>query len=127
MTNIVPALIVIVLLGLMNASFEAAYVPLILHVTPRNLTGRVFSMLSTVFSGVSLLSVSIAGYLDGTVLHNLHVAFLGITFGPVDTIFTGVGLLAILGGLYAMVNLRRVVFAIEEDESARSEDSMPII
>ncbi|HEY7417511.1 MAG TPA: MFS transporter [Ktedonobacteraceae bacterium] len=108
MTSFLPALILLVLLGVMNAAFEAAYIPLILQATPRNFTGRIFSTLGTVFSFISLFSVSIAGYLDGTVLRDFHAVFLGLQFGPVDTIFTGTGLLAILGGLYAMSRLRQI-------------------
>jgi len=71
------------------------------------------AVFNPLFSLVGMFSVAIAGYLDSTVLHNFHTRLLGISLGPIDTIFTGTGILAILGGLYAVINLRGVKLAKE--------------
>lgn len=55
-----------------------------------------------------MVSVSIAGYLTGTVLNGLHATFLGMTFTPVDTIFTRAGILVLCAGVYALVAMRGV-------------------
>lgn len=73
-------------------------------------------VLSSFISLVTIVSIAIAGSLASTVLHGLHATVLGITFGPFDTLFTFSGLLIVLGGLYAMVNLRGVRLAGEGEQ-----------
>ena len=117
LTSFFPAVAVLFFLGMMNAVFNATASPLIIQATPRNFIGRVMAVFNPLFSLVGMFSVAIAGYLDSTVLHNFHTRLLGISLGPIDTIFTGTGILAILGGLYAMVNLHRVKLTKEGEEA----------
>ncbi|HEY7124972.1 MAG TPA: MFS transporter [Ktedonobacterales bacterium] len=125
MSLLLPALVLMLLLGVMQAGLNVAVNPLILHVTPRELVGRISSVLDPATSLVSIVSIAIAGSLASTVLNNLHATVLGMTFGPIDTIFAFSGLLILLGGLYAMVNLRDVRLAKEEEnisaEAAEAE------
>jgi MFS family permease len=120
MTSLVPALVLTLVMGVFQASLNVAVNPLILHVTPRELVGRISSVLDPSISLVTILSVAIAGSLASTVLHGLHATVLGMTFGPIDTLFTFAGLLILLGGLYALVNLRDVRLA-QEGEQASAE------
>jgi MFS family permease len=109
MTNVIPALILAFLMGFTNAPIEVTLMPLLLHVTPRELIGRVVAVLLPAMRASSTLSIALAGYLASTALQHFHLVIVGITFGPIDTIFTCAGLLAILAGIYAMANLRGIV------------------
>ncbi len=106
LTSFVPALIVSFLLGLPDAAMSVAAGPLILQATPRDFVGRILSIMTCVVSLTTFSSLSIAGYLDSTLLRGFHVTFFNLTFGAIDTIYTGTGALALLGGFYAMINFR---------------------
>ena len=132
LTNLVPAMVVLFLLGLVTTAVDVAAGPLVLDVTPRELVGRVAALLNPALTLVTMLSVAVAGYLYSTVLQSFHATLVGITFGPIDTIFTVTGILVVAGGLYAMVNLRGVILNTEtepssealkeEDQEAKEED-----
>jgi MFS family permease len=106
--SFVPAVIVLFLSGLFVGAVNVAVMPLVLQVTPKELIGRVAAVVTPVMTLASILSVAVAGWLVSGVLRGLHATLLGIVFGPIDTIFTVTGVLAVIGGLYAMVNLRNV-------------------
>ncbi|MDQ2715551.1 MAG: MFS transporter [Chloroflexota bacterium] len=107
-TSVIPALVLAFLMGFTNTPINVTLMPLVLHVTPKGLVGRVVAVLSPMMSAASTLSIALAGYLASTVLHTFHTNIFGIAFGPVDTIFTCAGLLAVLAGFYAMVSLRGI-------------------
>ena len=109
-----PFLVLIALVGIFQAGLNVAAGPLLLHVTPRELVGRVSSVIDPMSSLASIVSIGLAGILASTVLQHLDATLLGLHFGPIDTIFTGTGILVVLGGLYAMVNLRGVTLAGEK-------------
>jgi MFS family permease len=113
LTSFAPALAVNLLIGFANAPINVAVDPLILHVTRREFVGRVMAVILPMINLASIVSIALAGLLASTLLHGFHATLLGITFGPIDTIFTGAGILVVLGGLYAMVNLRSVRLAGE--------------
>jgi MFS family permease len=113
MNSFALVLVFIALVGLFQAGLNVAVSPLLLHVTPRELVGRVSSVIDPMSSLASIVSVGLAGLLASTVLQHLDGTLLGLRFGPIDTIFTGTGILVVLGGLYAMVNLRGVTLAGE--------------
>ena len=79
---------------------------------------------------VTIVSVAIAGLLASTLLRGLHVAVLGTTFGRIDTLFTAAGIFLLLGGGYAMVNLRGVTLAKAGEDKleagAPSADAAPV-
>ena len=79
---------------------------MILRVTPRELLGRVNSLLTPMTTLAGMLAAALAGYLDSAVLRSFHATVLAQHFGPIDTIFAGAGFVALLGGLYALVGLR---------------------
>lgn len=100
-----------VLAGLVIAPVNVVVGPLLLHATPREFVGRVIAVINPTQALASILSISLAGALASTLLSGFHATLAGITLGPIDTIFTGTGILILLGGLYALVNLRGVTLA----------------
>jgi MFS family permease len=108
MSSYLPALILFFCIGIPVAALNTSISPLLLHVTPREFIGRVISVLTPIMSLASMLSVVVAGWIASTLLNNFHQVALGISFGPFDTIYLVSGLLIILGGIYALVNLRGV-------------------
>lgn len=113
LTSAAPALALIFVLGITVVAINVAAGPLVLHVTPRALRGRVGAVLNPLGALTSLLSLALAGVLASSVLRGLHARLLGMTFGPIDTIILASGVLAMLGGLYAMLMLRGVRLAGE--------------
>lgn len=107
LTNYIPALVLMFLQGLLNSGTEVIMIALVIQVAPRDFVGRVLSVFTLVYGLIWLISTLLAGYLVSDVLRDVHVVFAGMVFGPIDTIFTAVGLLAIIGGVYAMVTLRK--------------------
>ncbi len=113
LTSFYPALALNLLLGFWNGPINVAIEPLILHVTKREFVGRVMAVILPTINLASIVSIALAGFLASTLLHGFHATPFGIAFGPIDTIFIGAGILIILGGIYAMVNLRGVHLAGE--------------
>jgi MFS family permease len=100
-----PALLFLFLTGLPLGAINTVIGPLLMHLIPHEMMGRVISVFSTSQTVCNLISVSLAGLL-GTLLAGLHVSVLGIPFGTYDTIYLVTGLLFLLGACYAMLNLR---------------------
>lgn len=106
LTSFVPALAVVLLIGLFISAINVVVAPLVLHTTPPELIGRVSSVLGLILSLAAALSFSLAGYLASTLLRTFHMAVFGLAFGPVDTIYLGTGLLVMASGLCALLTLR---------------------
>jgi MFS family permease len=104
-SSLIPALGVYVLFGVVNSGANVALMPLLLGATPRALTGRVNAIFFAAISIVSLASSALAGYLDSTLLHDVHLTVLGIRFGPIDILLTAAGFCVCLGGAYAALKL----------------------
>ncbi len=100
-----PALILLLLVGLPLGALNTSLGPLLMHVIPHDLMGRVISVFTTGQTLCNLVSISLAGLL-ATLFVGLHARVLGMSFGTYDTIYVVVGLLFLLGAFYAMVNLR---------------------
>jgi MFS family permease len=100
------ALPLFALIGLLITGVNVAVGPLLLRATPRELLGRVNSVISPAMSASILIGAALAGYLDGEVLRDRHLAIAGTTFGPADTIYAGAGVLFIASALVARVGLR---------------------
>lgn len=107
MTHFAPGLALMGLLGVLTGVANVTIVPLMFAATPQALLGRVSAVFNPVTSVASMLSIALAGYLDGVVLRGFHAAVLGIALGPIDLIYSGTGVLIVLGGLYAAANLRQ--------------------
>jgi hypothetical protein len=80
--------------------------PIILGATPREMLGRVSSVINPLINLATLGSVVLAGWLAGTAMAHFHRRIGGISLGPIDTIFLVAGFVAVLAGVYAMYALR---------------------
>lgn len=108
LTSFPLALIVTFLIGIPLASLNTVTGPLIMHITPQHLLGRVIAVLTPAQSLFNMFSVLVAGVLASTLLSHFHMTLLSVTFSTYDTIFAGGGVLIMLGGVYAMINLRHL-------------------
>ncbi len=108
MTDIWVAIAIIGLAGIPQAALNVAVGPLLLQSTPREMVGRVSSILNPTITISTLVGAALGGYLDSTTLRGFSATLLGIHFGPVDTIFTCAGLIALVGALFAAFGLRGV-------------------
>jgi MFS family permease len=113
MTVFVAAAAVLFVAGFPQAGLSISLSPIILHVTPRDVLGRVTAIFGPAISLVSMVSAGIAGLLDSTLLRGLDLSFAGTHFGSVDSIFCVSGLLIAAGGLYAYMTLRTVRVPVE--------------
>ncbi|MGE5333407.1 MAG: MFS transporter [Nitrososphaerota archaeon] len=125
LTDIWVAIAVIGVAGIGQAALNVAVGPLLLQSTPREMIGRVSSILNPLVMLATLAGAGLAGYLDSTVLRGFSVTVLSIHFGPVDTIFTAAGLIALVGALFAMVGLRGIRPAVQPAE-AQGVDETPV-
>jgi MFS family permease len=124
-TNLVAGMVLYFLFGMAQGPGNVVLTPLVLHVTPRELVGRVTAVLEPAIMLASVLSMVVVGALDSTVLAGFHATILGIRFGPVDTIYTVMALLTILAGIYAMLRLRGVQIKTEQaPDEAEPEPSL---
>ncbi|TMC24944.1 MAG: MFS transporter, partial [Chloroflexi bacterium] len=62
LTNLVPAMVVLFLLGLVTTAVDVAAGPLVLDVTPRELVGRVAALLNPALTLVTMLSVAVRAF-----------------------------------------------------------------
>lgn len=106
MVLLVPALVVLVGVGLVVGAVNVAIAPLLLGATPQEMLGRVFAVINPLQQVASLTALAASGILATTVLRNMHVVAGGMTFGPYDTIFGISGLFFIAGGIAAIRPLR---------------------
>jgi MFS family permease len=124
-TQVVPALALIALSGATIGAVNVAISPLLLHLTPRDMIGRVAAVFNPITSLATLASIALAGYLDGVALRGFHQYAFGLRIGPVDTIYTATGLLILLGGLYARRILRGVRLKGEPGATAQKPPTHP--
>jgi MFS family permease len=108
LTSFAPAIPVLFFTGIPQATLNIAVGPIFMRVTPRHLLGRVAAVLQPALTVAMLISTGLAGFLASDALRGFSATVGGVTFGPLDTIFGCAALLLLIGGLYAMVNLRGV-------------------
>ncbi len=106
MTQFLPALVLVFLMGIVQMCLNVTIGPLVLRNTPREMVGRVIAVITPTSMGAQLLSIGLAGYLASSVLAGFHAHALGLQFGPIDTIFSGGALLMVSAGIYAGLRLR---------------------
>lgn len=104
-TDIWVAIAVIGVAGVPQAALNVAAGPLLLQSAPREMVGRVSSILNPAITIATLTGAALGGYLASEVLRDFSATIFGVHFGTVDTIFTGAGALALAGALFAMFAL----------------------
>ena len=122
LTSIGPGLALYFLFDLAQGPLNVCVMPLLLHATPRELVGRVSSVLEPAIMLASVASMVVVGILDSTVLQGLHLTALGMRFGPVDTIYTAVAMLMLIAGVYAMFSLRGVKVALNAPSTVDAQE-----
>jgi MFS family permease len=107
-TTFALALVFGFLFGVPNGIMNVAIMPLVLHVTPREMVGRIMTVLEPSMMVAQIASVAVFGTLASTVFSNLSVSVLGMTFGTYDLLILIPGLLCLFAGVLALVSFRRV-------------------
>ena len=107
LTSFPAALIVLFVVGFPQAAVNVAAAPILMAATPRDLLGRVFSLVNPIVAIAGIISTAGAGLLATSVLVGFHTQVLGVQLGTYDTIFSLAGVLILIGGIYALVNLNR--------------------
>jgi MFS family permease len=95
-------------IGVAQAGLNVAIGPLLLQSAPREMIGRVSSILNPTIMIATLVGAALGGYLDSDLLRGFSATVLGMRFGPVDTILTGAGVIALAGALFALVGLQGI-------------------
>lgn len=108
LASLLPAILVLALVGWMFGMLNAAASPLFLAVAPQEVLGRVMSVFVPLQQVANVLSIAAAGFLAGTVLRGMRLELAGIVFGPIDTIFCISSILIIVGGLAVIKPLSHV-------------------
>lgn len=111
-----------VVIGIPLAAVNVVINPLMLRATPKELIGRVATVMNPLVNLASIISMAIAGFLASTVLHNLHVIVAGVPFNRIDAIFGVSGLLMLAAGVASVKPMQTSVTqpaeaAPEEQES----------
>lgn len=125
MTSFAPAIALILVGGVFQSTLNVGIGPLLLRVTPREMIGRVSSMLEPIVTIAAIAGTALAGYLDGVALQGFHATVLGMAFGPVDTIFGGAAALCLLGALFAWRTLREDTIPAGQPPAAEAPTREP--
>ena len=110
-TAFVPGLIWAFVLGVPNGVMNVALMPLVLHVTPKTLVGRVMTVLEPAMTVAQVASVAVFGTLASTVLSGFHTQVLGARLDTYALLILIPGLLCLCAGGIAFANLRHVTLA----------------
>ena len=108
-------------IGVAQAGLNVAIGPLLLQSAPREMIGRVSSILNPTIMISTLVGAALGGYLDSDLLRGFSATALGMRFGPVDTILTGAGVIALAGAFFALVGLRGIRTQTQAQPSATEE------
>jgi len=100
------AIALFALIGIPLAAVNVVINPLMLRATPKELIGRVSTVMNPLVNLASIISMAIAGFLASTVLHHLHVVVAGVTFTRIDAIFAVSGLLMLGAGVASVKPMR---------------------
>jgi MFS family permease len=107
LTSFAVALVVLFVLGFPQAAVNVAAAPILMGATPRELLGRVFSLVNPIVAIAGIISTAGAGALATSVLSGFHAQVLGVRLGTYDAIFSAAGVLILVGAVYAWANLKR--------------------
>jgi MFS family permease len=105
-TSLPVAIIVIAMIGLPIGAINAVLGPLVLRTTPKELLGRMLTVINPSLQSSSLIGMALSGALASTALIDLDAAVGGFRIGAYDTIFTGAGVLLLVGAVWAMRRFR---------------------
>ncbi|HEU5442033.1 MAG TPA: MFS transporter [Ktedonobacterales bacterium] len=107
-TSLAAALVLAFLLGIPNGVMNVALMPLVLHVTPKELVGRVMTVLEPAMTVAQVASMAVFGTLASTVFFGFKASVLGAKFDTYNVLILIPGLLCLLAGAIAFASLRHV-------------------
>ena len=107
-TSLVPGLVLGFLLGVPNGTLNVTLMPLVLQATPRDMVGRVMTVLEPAMTAAQVASVALFGTLASTLFSNFRASVLGAQFDTYDVLILIPGLLCLVAGTIAFVSLRHV-------------------
>jgi len=116
-TALVPALVCAFLLGVPNGVMNVALLPLVLHITPRQIVGRVMGVLEPAMTAAQVASMAVFGALASTVFYRFRASVLGVELDTYGLLILISGLLCLLAGAIAFASLRHVTVAPGSDQS----------
>jgi MFS family permease len=105
MTSLAPALMLVLVVGIAQATLNTVVAPLMLRVTPRQFVGRVSAIVMSTAALAQLVGTIVTGFLAGQILEDFHLELHGLEFGPFDTIIGAGGVIVVLGAFYALLRL----------------------
>jgi MFS family permease len=105
MTSFAPAILLLLLQGLVNGLTETLMITLVMQVAPRDFVGRVLSVFTSLYGLAYVLATAAAGSLDSTFLRGIHIVVLHVAIGPIDGMFTVIAIIALVAGVYAVGRL----------------------
>jgi len=97
---------VVLLASVPLAAMNTMVAPIVMKTVPREMLGRVFSLMTPIIQVMSVAAVGVAGWLSSSVLRGFHARIGDVHFGTYDTIFLAAGIIIALSGCYAMVAVR---------------------
>ena len=100
-----PAVVLLTLVGLPLGWVNTAISPILYREVPRELLGRVVSVVNPIQQLASMLSALVSGWLVSDLLRGFDVSAGPVRLRPIDTVFAACGLLILVAGLVARVVL----------------------
>ncbi len=123
--HVAVAMVLLFAAGVPVSAVNTVVGPIILRVTPREMVGRVISMVNPLLQLAAMLSIAVAGWLASTGLRGLDTRVAGVHIGPIDTIYTGGGVLALLGGAWAVFAMRPADLSAPADQPVPVDQAEP--
>ena len=107
-SSLIPGLVCAFLIGVPNGAMNVALMPLVLHVTPKEMVGRVMNVIEPAMTVAQVASIAIFGTLASTVFSAFHIGVLGQVFDTYSALILIAGIFCLVGGAIAFANLRHV-------------------
>jgi MFS family permease len=100
-----PAVVLLALIGLPLGWVNTAISPILYREVPRELLGRVVSVVNPIQQLASMFSALVSGWMVSDLLRGLDVTAGPLRLRPIDTVFAVCGLLFVAAGLVARLVL----------------------
>jgi MFS family permease len=100
-----PAVVLLALVGLPLGWVNTAISPILYREVPRELLGRVISVINPIQQLASMFSALVSGWLVSDLLRGFDVSVGSLRLRPIDTVFSVCGLLILVAGLAARMVL----------------------
>ncbi len=99
-TSYVPGVVCITLIGVFVSLIPLALGPIMMQSTPRELLGRVSSVMTLILGLATVSGLGLGGLLYGSIFHDARFEILSIQFNPLSIIIGLAGLVCVVSGLW---------------------------